>query len=325
MPYRRFLSTYYGIQAEEKIHLFGREGYRKGNELYFIMILENKETFYTEKMSLSAYLMENGYSHIAFPKVNLQGDWHTPLEGNKYIVLAVQPSYQEPLQTGIALARFHQIGSNYPYQPKEVSSYGHWRSLWIDKLTAYEMKIQQEAEKRDDEYHQLWMDVLPYIIGLSENAIQYVRQSEQEQRFSEVDQGTVAFHRYHNQLENPILWLDDFVYDHPARDIAEYLRGLLFTMEKREEAFRFLEEYQSVRPLSVFSWRLIYGRLLFPIPFYDLLYRGFQAEKTDDGTLHGELQHLLKKQTRYENVLKNFFELAGIDAEMLQIPMVQWL
>lgn len=116
------------------------------------------------------------------------------------------------------------------------------------------------------------MDFMPYLSGISENAIQYMQESEYESRFHETDQGTITFRRYHGQFSRHHLWLTDFAYDHPARDLAEFIRNQLLQTEDPMDGIQaFLEDYQQVRPLSVFSWRLLYARLLFPIHFFFLM------------------------------------------------------
>ncbi|RKQ29597.1 hypothetical protein [Oceanobacillus halophilus] len=324
MPFSGFLSTYYGIQVEEKIWLDGKEGYRNGNNYYFTTSIDNKEMVYLEQASLAYYLIDNHLEHTSVPIPNLQGEWFTPYHDHNYMVIKVQEmKHDDRNPDGIVLANFHQIGARYQYQPREISSYGAWKSLWIDKLTVFEAKMEEEANQNPCAYYRLLMDVFPYVIGISENAIQYMNESEAETRFHESDQGTITFNRYKNQLRNPILWTDNLMYDHPARDIAEYIRYSLVRRDNQNNIITFLNDYQSVRPLSIFSLRLIYGRLLYPVHFYDLINRGFLGENVD--SLYVELKELLGKQNQYEEAVRQFFERLGIDPEASNIPVLHWL
>ncbi|KPH78698.1 MULTISPECIES: hypothetical protein [Bacillaceae] len=324
MPFNDFLSTYYGIQVDEKIGFDREEGYRTGNHVNFITSVENKEMVYLEQASLAYFLRDNHIDHITLPIPNLQGEWFTSYHNNNYMVMQVSNIQQMDKNfEGRRLAEFHQIGSRYQYQPKEISSYGKWKSLWIEKLDYVEAKVEKEANKNPNAYYRLVMDVLPYIIGISENAIQYIRESETETRFHEVDQGTITFHRYHHQLNDSILWIDNFVYDHPIRDIAEHIRNCIVKGESKEKILQFINEYQSVRPLSVFSFRLLYGRLLFPAHILDLFIHGFTEEK--DEILYDKLRQLLDNQTYYEDMLRNLYESLDINPKILNIPVVNWL
>ncbi|WP_085991474.1 hypothetical protein [Oceanobacillus senegalensis] len=324
LPLSGFLSTYYGIQVEEKLWFDSKEAYRDGNYFYFITSIDNREIIFMEQASLSYYLMDYEVKHVTLPIPNLQGEWITPFHDKNYLVMRVSElNHDRYTSDGIALANFHHIGSNYQYQPKEISSYGAWKTLWINKLTIFETKIKDEAKNNPCDYYKLLMDLLPYLVGISENAIQYIRETETENRFHEVDQGSITFNRYKNQLIQPILWSEDLVYDHPTRDIAEYIRSFMLVEDDGNDISTFLQDYQYIRPLSIFSLRLIYARLLFPIHWFDLINRGFMEENLDQ--LYLDLRELADKQVTYERALKEFFEINGVRTEDLDIPVINWL
>lgn len=324
MPFRELLHTYYNIPVEEQIMLNSREGYKYHEYLYFIIRVDNREIIHMEQAALSYYLVENRYNQLALPIQNNNGEWFTNYQERNYMVLQVeQLQGNHSLSDGESLAAFHQVGTSYSYEPKEISSYGQWKQLWIDKLTTFETNMEQEAKNNPTNYYRYMMDILPYIIGISENAIQYIQESERDSRFHESDQGTIAFKRYANNLAEPILWGDDLVYDHPARDLAEYIRALLLSDAEQAQIITFIKDYQSIRPLSIFSWRLMYARLIFPAPIFDLLERGFQTDNFNQ--LYIEALDLLAKQSDYEKKLRNFFQVVDVDAEALHIPVLHWL
>ncbi|WP_100013237.1 hypothetical protein [Lentibacillus sediminis] len=321
---RDFLTANYAIRTEDKLTLDGREGYIQDNTVYFIMYADNREMIHMEQAVLSYYLMEQQYDHMAVPIPNRQGQWYTEYQDKTFTVLQVRALKGESqLSPGALLANFHQTGAAYSYEPRAVSSYGAWHSLWIDKLTLFEETIEKSAADHPSSYYRLLMDSMPYIIGISENAIQYVQETENERRFHEGDQGTIAFRRYANQLGSPVLWPADLVYDHPARDVAEAMRWMLLEDEGEGTLAAFAEQYQTVRPLSVFSWRLIYARLLFPIHLFDLLERGFSTD--DTAPLERELQVLLEKQDAYEKRLRHFYQHSGLGEEARDLPVLHWL
>src|SRR5699024_11553005 len=77
-----------------------------------------------------------------------------------------------------------------------------------------------------------------------------IAESEVDLRFNSIDQGSITFHRYNNHLQEPIIWFHDLVFDHPTRDIAEYLRYQFLINQNRgsSDITSFLEDYQQVRP-----------------------------------------------------------------------------
>ncbi|GGB36590.1 hypothetical protein F3157_03330 [Virgibacillus dakarensis] len=319
------LATYYDIQTEGTVMLDNRYGNKNGEYIYFIISADNKEAIHMEQAALAYYLAENNYHHTALPIQTRHGDWFLEYQGKHYLVLQVNLlGERNPSSPGRQLAEFHELGATYRYEPQKISSYGQWKQLWINKLTGFEKKLSQEAEEHPCDYYRRVKDAFPYIIGLSENAIQYVQETEQEYRFDNADQGTIAFKRYQDSITKPVIWTDRLVYDHPVRDLAEHVRYLfLQDGNKKNDLNLFLHDYQSIRPLSVFSWRLLYARLIFPIHLFDVLERGFNQEDSD--LLDQELTHLLAKQTVYEKRLGEFFDDLGIDHQGLQIPVLHWV
>jgi len=323
LPFRNMLLSHYEIQTEEKRQINGKEGYKQSEYIYFIIPADNREVLYMEQAALAYFLTENQYDQTAVPIQNVHGDWFTAHQERTYMVIRANRYSRESEATpGETLAHFHQTGSNYHYEPQHVSSYGQWKELWIHKLTQFEHGVTEEAMQRPSPLNLLVMDSLPYIIGISENAIQFLQESEKDYRFHESDEGTVAFSRYVNQLHQPFIWTHDLVYDHPVRDVAESIRYSITHNKNKENIHQFLRDYQSVRPLSVFSWRLLYARLLFPIHFFDAVYA---PSSGDEEKKYTQFKYLLEQQDRYEKTLKTFFADAGIERETLDIPELHWL
>lgn len=278
-----------------------------------------------EQAALSYYLYENNYLHTAIPIRTLQGDWFAPLEEKQYMVLKVRQSKKETSEShGRQLAAFHQMGSQYTYEPQRISSYGEWKQLWIDKLSTFEAYAHQEARKSHDRYERLVMDILPYLIGMSENAIQYIAESQLDLRYDDGDQGTITFQRYRGQMMNPVIWPDELTYDHPVRDLAEYMRsGFLSDDQKvHDEMVNFMVDYQHSQPLSLFSWRQLYARLIFPAHLFDYLEKGF-FEKTEES--YQELEELVAKQPQYEKKLNRLYDEFQVDYRAFDIPVLHWL
>lgn len=323
---RDLLATYYAIHSSEEIIIEGKTGFRNEEYLYFTIIARNNKAIHMEQTTLAYYLAENGYHQTAFPIPNMNGDWITNYNGNNYLVVKVGTLQEEVRYAhGKLLAQFHQVNSAYHYEPQYISSYGQWKKLWIDKCTEFEKKIVTESKENRNDYYRLLMDVLPYIIGISENAIQYMQESEREYRYDQSDQGTISFQRYQDHLLKPVIWQADLVYDHLTRDVAEFIRGKFLVADEQalEDVWLFLEDYQSVHSLSVFSWRLLYARLIFPIHIYDCIERAFFT-KDFEKHFH-ELTDLLERQPNYERYLRNFFQGAGLNHKDFHIPVLQWL
>lgn len=322
---KELLLLNYNIHAIEQLSVNERTGYRDKDYYYFIISSVDKEMIHLEQAALAYYLTENGYNHTAIPIPTINNNWFVEKDNQFYMVLRVSDLRKELSKShGKVLAEFHNVSNTYSYEPKEISSYGLWKELWIQKLTAFEHKIKQESSSNRNRYYRLLVDIFPYIIGISENAIQYLQESEAEKRYHNSDQGVFSFRRYNGNILNPIIWMDDLVYDHPTRDLAEFIRyRLLDDTLIQSEIASFLNDYQSERPLSIFSWRLLYSRLAYPIHFFDFIEEGFRGQTYEQ--YYEELKNMLRKQKRYENRLGRLFENLNVNFEEFDVPTMKWL
>lgn len=322
---RDLLQSDYAINVKERTNLYGKTAYLDEHCIYFLIPTERRETT-MEQAALSYYLYENNYIHTACPIQTVGGSWFTNDRETQYYLVKVEDIQgQTTLPAGSQLAAFHQIGAAYKFEPPNISSYGQWKQLWTQKLTTYESYLYRAAKERSHHFYQLAIDSLPYIIGISENAIAYIGASNHDTRYTEADQGTITFNRYHGQLIAPILWSNDLTYDHPGRDVAEYIRHayLLNPNGDAQDIVTFIDDYQQVNPLSLFSWQQIYARLIYPVHFFDVLERGF-LERNDEENV-AKLKDLITQQPKYEQKLNTFYDLSRINYSQYDIPVLNWL
>lgn len=324
MSLRDLFTSYYHIHPEETITLDHRNGFLANGLFYFTTKVVNVETIHMEQIVLAYYLLENGYPYIALPIQNQQEEWFTNYYDDRYMIYQVRERNIGNESIGELLAKFHQVGSVYQYEPTSISSYGKWKKLWIEKITLFEEEMQRRLKIDGRPESQILFNVFPYIIGMTENAIQYLRETEEEEmRYFDSDQGTISFLRFDDSSHREVLWPDQLYYDHPARDIAEYLRKLFLTEMSDQFVLEFLHDYQRIRQLSVFSWRLIYARLLFPVHLFDAVQQCFNNDEGMESYIH--LEQLVKQQENFEKRLRDFYKNVGVDRDALQLAEIDWL
>ncbi|SDM13840.1 hypothetical protein [Sediminibacillus halophilus] len=319
------LSEYIDGFHGSEVTINGMKGYRLEEGCFFIIPKSLSDKRYFEQKSVGEYFFQNGFTHLAIPIVNKQGELFTEFGGQSYVVLYAMPAEERKYtEHGANLASFHQIGRNYPYQPFEAAAYGQWKELWISKLALFDSIYQQQYNERPvSRFQRLFIDTYPYVSGCTENALQYLQEAESEQRFDEGDGGSFTFQRYSNQVQQQTIWQDEIVYDHAARDIAEYIRGVFLQPDSAfSEIEKFLFEYQSIKPLSIFSWRLIYARLLLPIHLFDYIETGISS--SDPEITNKGYVELLENQPEYEQKMRTFFADLGLDHKALHIPVLDW-
>ncbi|WP_368652470.1 hypothetical protein AB4Y30_12000 [Ornithinibacillus sp. 4-3] len=322
---QELLSIYYGIEVNESIVIADKIGWRNKEYTYFTISGMNKEEIFMEQASAAVFLHYNGYPQIALPIQNNFGEWLTRWNDQYYMVLF---TWDKPLlpdeHHGVKLANFHKKSQHYPYQPMVISNFKQWKDLWIERLTNLEKQIIEVTQKQSEEKYRYMLNIMPYIIGICENAIQYIREAEQEEYYAATDKAAITFIRYQHQLTQEIIWLDEFVYDYPIRDVTEYIRNLFLSLEDSavEEAWNFLRGYESVLPFSKLSWRLLIGRLLFPIHIMDQVTDCLSYGQEE---LFDLLKQRIENQSDYEQKLKRLFQIIGQNNETLLLPVVKWI
>ncbi|MGM8211965.1 hypothetical protein ACLIBH_04115 [Virgibacillus sp. W0430] len=322
---KQLLQSFYAVHEPIHTEVDGQKGYTDGEYLYFTMPMKNKETIHMEQAAIAHFLLENGYHYVACPIQNIHEEWFTEYEGKPYIIYRVKALQSElPQSHGGQLASFHLENSVYRFQPQLLSSYGLWTALWGKKIDTLEKIVLDRIKHDCTAFNVKLRDILPYIIGLCENAIQYAQESEKEKRHNESDQGTITFYRYNNNINHSIIWAHDLIYDHPARDLAEQIRkDFLQEHFHLDNVYTFIQDYEAVRRLSIFSIRLLYARLIFPIHLFDCIEKVIENPGND--LFEKEFYSILNEQQKYEQKLGQFYNTLEIDTQRLQIPMLQWL
>ncbi|WP_066192554.1 MULTISPECIES: protein kinase family protein [Gracilibacillus] len=296
--------------------------YQDQSTYYFVVPSAYSEEAALEWYSIASYYHQQGFTNVTCPIPNIHNQFITTVGKEQYVVCYAYPSNFE-LEEGQMLAAFQQIGFQYPYQPKEINHYGRWRQLWSNKTDQYELVYKQLYQQRPaNSILRDTVNLFPYIVGLAENAIQYLHVVEQERQFSANDQPTITFGRYQKEMKEDFIYSPTFIYDHPVRDLAEKIRHFMLEEEglRHADCERFLRSYLSQIPLSAFGWKLLYARLLFPIHLFDLV---DQIQQTSRSTI--SMEDIITQQHNYQQHLASFFYQLGVDERDINGIQLDWL
>ncbi|WP_377347234.1 hypothetical protein [Pontibacillus salicampi] len=280
-----------------------------------------------EQRSLCEFLHANQWTYSTFPLFTKNGDMKATINGRDYMLVRTGMTLPKDSAHGTLLAQYHHLGSQYPYQPQHISRYGQWKALWEEKIDAWTNVYKREwGAHPASSFQRLFIETYPYLEGVMENAIQYLQESEQDWRYGEYDQGAFTAQRLLPKNLQQTIWSHTMVYDHPARDIAEWIRATLF--EKQENGFQevrtFMEGYEQQRPLSAFGWRLVYARLILPVHLLDQLDYCFHQDQVPNNRAEYMLKQELTNQVVYYRLLQRFFDEVQLDAKRLHIPVLDW-
>ncbi|MFT4412951.1 spore coat putative kinase YutH [Fredinandcohnia humi] len=331
---KKFLFDHYNLKIDRTVSLFGYQGIIYRNILYCIVPVANwepEEIFEIKQMS--DYMIQRGDIRVGSILPTTSGQLTCRLD-QLDVVLVRCPvhSSRGHEQIGKELARFHKRGRSFPYQVSKVSRIGQWKYLWEQRVDQMELfwkeKVKSHPETR---FEEMFIEAFPYYIGLTENAIQYLVDTELDEYPAPIDSATICHHRYTELTWDKqyfVKFPTDWVYDHFTRDLAEYIRDQYINGENQinDQIIRFMEEYERGNPLSPFSWRLLYARLLFPLHFFECVEGYYVTDSVEKKQkLEQRLASILKHSSENERFLASFFQNIGVDKRRAKVPGINWL
>ncbi|MBP1913139.1 spore coat protein YutH [Lederbergia galactosidilyticus] len=314
---------------------------RIGDQMYYLVegsvYSTVQVTQWQEEALLELYEMSEHMAKIGDKKVST----FVPANDQKFLITLNEQDYvvlhnhyvnsSNRKNRGRQLARFHERGRYLQSPITQLNREGQWKEFWIQRLEQMEKVwsglVREPSEER---FNQLFVESFPYYLGICENAIQYVKDTELDESFGQSDQRTICHQSFGEStwdssqiaIRNPFDW----VVDHRARDIAEWIRECYFLHQRSYKPLitKFLQGYQSIAPLSKFSWRMIYGRLLFPLPYFLSVENYFLSpSEASKKQLEEKLDRYIRNAQEYEVFLREFFHLAN--QQTGEMPPIEWL
>jgi spore coat protein YutH len=329
----KWLEEFFGIHPERQTQLGRYEGFISNNQVYLMAPVGESKEDLMELKSIADHLIQSGDRHVLSLVKTKSGELWGEKEGKTFCLLSGQLHEKNPYQQiGRKLAKFHLRGLTIPFKVERTSRIGQWKQLWEKRLNqmegVWQAKLYQSPE---NEFERMFMESFPYYMGLTENAIQYLVDSEIDETPGRMDNGTVCHERFSNPtwgkeilLKNPMDW----VFDHRSRDLAEWTRGVYFESKHahHQQVRKFYYDYQALAPLSAFSWRLLYARLLFPLHYFECVEDYYITQSEQDKKWQEErFSKYLQTSSEYEKFLGEFYQLVEAPIRKMKIPLVEWL
>ncbi|MDQ0229728.1 spore coat putative kinase YutH [Metabacillus malikii] len=329
---KKTINEEYGIRAAELTKVGHYDTFTLHQTRFFIIPinhLDDEELF--ELYSFSQYMTENREPYIASMVLTKENNLFFEKDDQKYILVKCGAhKRKEGNRIGRNLAAFHQKGRLFPYQVNKTQRIGQWKYLWEKRLDQLESFWREKIHSLPlNQFERRFVESFPYYLGLAENAIQYLVDTELDDDPQPIDSGTICHQRFHQHTWFPDINVKlptDWVFDHCGRDIAEYMRHLFFEKQDfRTECFHFLEDYDRTTPLSRFSYRLIYSRLLFPLHYFECIEGYYLAAENEKQTYEKLLERILNESAKFEMFLRDYTRLLTSKTRRVAIPSVDWL
>lgn len=328
----------YKLYSERRFILGEFKGFTAQNKHYFFVpIDEIEDDEVIEMIKMGNHLQASGDHEIATFIPTVKNTLTGFVSGQNSVLFQLPLYYSKSKKDkslGFELARLHNSGKSYPKEKKENAD---WTKFWINRLSQLDILYGNLVKQtRKSSFDQAFMTSFPYFQGRTENAIQYIVDANID--FKEHIQSqakTICHYQFSERtwltidnvtkaaVKNPI----EFVYDFPSRDLAERIREIgVETDDPFEKMTQFLNDYQSVAEISLLSWCYIYGRLLFPIDYFQIVEGYYRSVNDDEREVYTErFFELLSGEQKEEAFLRQFHNRVIATYWQVYVPKVDWL
>lgn len=327
--FEKNLYEQYGIRSEEVFEYKGNPGFLYNQDYYVLFPLEsfNKEELVEMKI-ITDFLSSNRIQYVASIIPTYNQEVISTFQNQSYVLLKL-PRNEQRFSSGDELAVLHKIGLTIPFPPQKINRAGKWGELWIVRLEQLEGWWRKKINgKPVNRFEELFFETFPYFLGVTENAIQYVKDCQLDDFRGDYYKGTVCHMRFKPNRTTQTLMPFELVYDHPVRDISEWIRCHFInkTSSLNDHVISFLNNYERVMPLTVSDWRLMFGRLLFPVYYFELVENYYSSTNPHDkGLIEQKFIEVVASSKEYDLFLGGFYQTLGLPTSRLNIPSIHWL
>jgi spore coat protein YutH len=329
---KQLLYERYGLTVDQEKTSGAFKIYTGGGNDFLSFEIHMEEQEIQERNNLSYHLHNKGEKGVWLPLLNNEQKLLTEIDRKNVVVCLKGSDMPQVYEAGRELAIFHYRGRTIPQRIEFCSRIGKWKEMWEQRIDQLEKVWRDKlTAKPQNDFEKIFIDSYPYYAGLAENAIQYLVDTEIDENPEMVDGGTVCYDRFTSETWGPGSngkLFTEWVFDHGARDIAEWIRAYYFKQPNtyHEGVELFLRQYQSITPLSTFSVRMVFSRMLLPVHFFEIIeqYYGSKSEG-EKASLEEKLSHDVKHSSLYERMLSEIYELAGIPKGNIRMIIPEWI
>lgn len=263
---------------------------------YLVLYLEEIDSFNMIITIMNEYIKRN--VPINSIVLNTEGNYVSDINNKNYVLLKVVD--HNNIYDLNDINKFDKV-----LKTNKVTEIGYisWDKLWSNKIDYYEEKI-ININNKDIK------DSFDYYVGLSENAISYVKYTYMEDNYNTYTIGHKRFNKKIDNILNPF----NLLIDYEVRDISEYIKYKYFY---DSFSFKELEDIINNNRYSIFEIRLLFGRLLYPNYYFDLI-----DEFLNGNNIDKEIKNVISKINMYEDLLIDVFNYLS---EYYPIPKIDWL
>ena len=293
-----FLNYYYYI-IPDKIYKVNNNYYFnfKNNYFSFIQYLGNINEL-SSLYNLNNYML---YQNKSINKIilNKENNIITKKDNNYYILILLN-TYSKNLININNVINFINVDIYFPNLDRT-----NWYILWSNKIDYLEY-IRNNLNK---EYNLIY-NSLPYYIGLTENAISYLKYSNLKNNHIGIQHTRVSCKNNLMDFYNPI----NLIIDYKVRDIAEYFKSLFF--DSKLDIKEIINKIKLIKMNEIDSI-YFYIRMLYPSYYFDIVDNILKGKLKQE-----ELLNITKLSNDYEYLL---YEIYSYIKSKYNIIGIEWI
>ena len=302
------IKYYYNIDIDDLKEQDGKYFFKYQNQDFFFVYFNRNIEELNDILICVNNMKEKGID-VHNIIINRNGQYLTKINNFDYILMSVN-NYNEEYDIFDMINIVNKLTLNYNTSKLYRNN---WSNLWTQKMDYFEYQIRELGINKT-----VIKDSFSYYLGLAENAISYVNNTNLKYNALNNAKITLAHRRifypnYKLNFLNPLA----FIFDLEVRDIAEYLKAMFFASDNAEEVIEELKYYLQIKTLSIYEYHMLYARLLYPSYYFDL-YENIMNNDTSEESLVS----IIKRNKEYELFLKNaYLEIS----KYAPIEKIDWL
>lgn len=291
------LLNYYYFILPDKIYMHDNNYYFNIENHYFVFYRYNYNINDINNLFiLNNYMLYNNYK-VNKIILNKEQNVITRKDNYNYILILLDINSKNKININ-NIIEFNKKNINL-----NILNHSNWYYLWINKID----NIEYERIHLINKYKILY-NSLPYYIGLSENAISYLKYNNINNNNLGICHKRVNVNDTLIDFYNPL----NLIIDYKVRDIAEYYKSLFFY--KKIDVREIINSFKKIKMNNI-DYIYFYIRMLYPSYYFDI-YDSIIKGNADEN----EILSIIKEQNDYEYllyeiflVIKSHFNIVGID------------
>ena len=302
------IKYYYNIDIDDLKEQDGKYFFKYQNQDFFFVYFNRNIEELNDILICVNNMKEKGID-VHNIIINRNGQYLTKINNFDYILMSVN-NYNEEYDIFDMINIANKLTLNYNTSKLYRNN---WSNLWTQKMDYFEYQIRELGINKT-----VIKDSFSYYLGLAENAISYVNNTNLKYNALNNAKITLAHRRifypnYKLNFLNPLA----FIFDLEVRDIAEYLKAMFFASDNAEDVIEELKYYLQIKTLSIYEYHMLYARLLYPSYYFDLYENIMNNDESEE-----KLVNIIKKNKEYELFLKNaYLEIS----KYAPIEKIDWL